>query len=101
LYGGIKNLNGRPGAMFIVDIVHEANAIKEAKKLAIPIIALVDTNADPSLVQYPIPSNDDSIKTITLMAKYIEAAINNGKESHDKYQASAKAAAEVAVEKEK
>ena len=101
LYGGIKNLNGRPGALFVVDIVHEANAIKEAKKLQIPIIALVDTNADPSQVEYPIPSNDDSIKTIILMSKYLEAAIENGKSSHDKYMANAKEAALVASEKEK
>ena len=79
IYGGIKNLNGRPGVLFIVDILHEANAVKEAKKLNIPIVALVDTNADPNLVEYPIPSNDDSIKTIKLITSYLETAINNGK----------------------
>jgi small subunit ribosomal protein S2 len=83
-YGGIKNLNGKPGALFIVDILHEANAIKEAKKLKIPIVALVDTNANPTLVEYPIPSNDDSIKTITLFTTYLESAINSGKVKKDK-----------------
>jgi small subunit ribosomal protein S2 len=78
-YGGIKNLNGRPGVLFIVDVMHETNAIKEAKKLKIPIVALVDTNANPNLVEYPIPSNDDSIKTIQLITSYLETAINNGK----------------------
>jgi len=82
-YGGIKNLNGKPGVLFIVDIIHEANAVKEAKKLGIPIVALVDTNADPNLVEYPIPSNDDSIKTIKLISRYLEEAINNGKKSRE------------------
>lgn len=101
LYGGIKNLNGRPGALFIVDIVIEANALKEAKKLHIPIVALVDTNANPSLVEYPIPSNDDSIKTITLMAKYLESAIESGKLIHDKHATNTVAANALASEKEK
>jgi len=79
LYGGIKDLNGRPGALFIVDIVAEANAVREATKLGIPIVALVDTNADPSLVTYPIPSNDDAIKTIQLMVDYAKKAVELGK----------------------
>lgn len=83
-YGGIKNLNGRPGALFIVDIIHEANAVKEATKLKVPIAALVDTNANPTLVEYPIPSNDDSIKTIKLMCSYLEKAITNGKAKREK-----------------
>lgn len=83
-YGGIKNLNGKPGALFIVDILHEANAIKEAKKLNVPIVALVDTNANPNLVDYPIPSNDDSIKTIKLITGYLEQAIVSGKAKKDK-----------------
>jgi small subunit ribosomal protein S2 len=78
-YGGIKDLNGKPGALFIVDIAHEVNAVKEAKKLGVPIVALVDTNTDPSLVDYPIPSNDDSIKTIKLMTDYLSEAIQSGK----------------------
>jgi small subunit ribosomal protein S2 len=79
LYGGIKELNKKPGAVFIVDIVDDANAVKEAKKIGSPIIALVDTNADPSLVDYPIPSNDDAIKTIQLMLDYVKSAIDSGK----------------------
>jgi small subunit ribosomal protein S2 len=79
LYGGIKELNRKPGAVFIIDIVNDSNAVKEAKKLGVPIIALVDTNADPSLVTYPIPSNDDAIKTIQLMLDYVKDAINKGK----------------------
>jgi small subunit ribosomal protein S2 len=79
LYGGIKELKARPDAVFIVDIVHEANALKEARKLKVPTVALVDTNADPSLVTYPIPSNDDAIKTIQLIVDYAVQAIESGK----------------------
>lgn len=79
LYGGIKELHARPGAVFIVDIVHETNALKEARKLGVPTIALVDTNADPSLVTYAIPSNDDAIGTIELMMSYAKQAIEQGK----------------------
>jgi small subunit ribosomal protein S2 len=79
IYGGIKELSKKPGAVFVIDIVDNANAVKEAKKLGLPIIALVDTNADPSLVTYPIPSNDDAIKTIQLMMDYVKAAIETGK----------------------
>jgi small subunit ribosomal protein S2 len=79
LYGGIKELHARPGAVVIIDIVHEANALKEARKLGVPTVALVDTNADPSLVTYPIPSNDDAIKTVQLMADYVKQAIEEGK----------------------
>jgi small subunit ribosomal protein S2 len=81
LYGGIKELNKKPGAVFIVDIVHDVNALKEATKLGVPTVALVDTNADPSLVTHPIPSNDDAIKTIKLMVDYVQAAIETGKAS--------------------
>jgi len=79
VYGGIKELNKKPGAVFVVDIVHDANAVREANKLGVPVVALVDTNADPSLVKYPIPSNDDAIKTIELMMGYVQSAIETGK----------------------
>jgi small subunit ribosomal protein S2 len=84
LYGGIKNLNGKPGAVFVEDVMHELNSVKEAKKLGIPVIALVDTNADPSLVDFPIPCNDDSIQTIKLVAGYLEQAITAGNAKKDK-----------------
>ena len=79
LYGGIKELSRKPGAVFIIDIVNDANAVKEANKIGVPIVALVDTNADPSLVTYPIPSNDDAIKTIQLMLDYVQSAVESGK----------------------
>ncbi|HSW36910.1 MAG TPA: 30S ribosomal protein S2 [Candidatus Saccharimonadales bacterium] len=86
LYGGIKEMNSRPGAVFIFDIVHEANAVREATKMKIPIAAVVDTNADPSQVNYPIPANDDAIKTIQLVADYIKQAITQGKAKQTKVQ---------------
>ncbi|MEK7603105.1 MAG: 30S ribosomal protein S2, partial [Patescibacteria group bacterium] len=58
MYGGIKELQAKPGAMVVLDVVHDINAVREAKKLGIPIIALVDTNADPTDITYPIPCND-------------------------------------------
>lgn len=96
-YGGIKNLAVRPGAVFIIDIVNDVNALKEARKLGLPVVALVDTNADPTLVEYPIPSNDDAIKTIKLMTDYVTQAIERGKAkaakaTPDKDQKSAKQA---------
>ena len=79
LYGGIKHMAARPGAVFVVDVINEVNAIREAKKLGIKIIAICDTNVDPSLVDYPIPANDDAIKTIQLIVDYLKAAIAAGK----------------------
>jgi small subunit ribosomal protein S2 len=81
LYGGIKNMNSKIGAVFIVDIVNDVNAVREANKLKVPIVAIVDTNADPSQVTYPIPANDDAIKTIQLIADYVKQAIETGKAS--------------------
>jgi small subunit ribosomal protein S2 len=79
LYGGIKNMAVRVGAVFVVDLLHENNAIKEAKKLGLKTIAIVDTNADPTGIDYPIPANDDAIKTIQLICDYIAQAIVSGK----------------------
>lgn len=84
LYGGVKEMDKRPGALFVVDIVSDANAVREATKLGIPVVALVDTNADPSQVAYPIPANDDAIKTIQLILDYVKSAILAGKASAQK-----------------
>lgn len=78
LYGGIKNMAVRPGALFIFDVITDQNAVKEAIKLGIPVVGLTDTNADPSNIDYPIPANDDAIKTLQLMADYVGQAITNG-----------------------
>lgn len=79
LYGGVKDMNNLPGAVFVADAVHDNIVIREANKLKIPLIAITDSNADPSKITYPIPANDDAIKTIQLIADYIQNAINNGK----------------------
>ena len=79
IYGGVKELNARPGAVVVFDIIHDATAVAEAKKLNIPVVAIVDTNADPSRVDYPIPANDDAIKTIQLVADYLKQAVEQGK----------------------
>jgi small subunit ribosomal protein S2 len=84
LYGGIKNMAAKPGVVFIFDVIADMNAVKEARKLGLPIVALVDTNADPTLVDYPIPSNDDAIRTIQLIADYAKQAVDLGKAKHAK-----------------
>lgn len=78
LYGGIKNMPQRPGAVFVIDLNHDINAVREARKLRVPVIALVDTNADPTLADFVIPSNDDAIKTLQLMISYVKQAIEVG-----------------------
>lgn len=79
LYGGIKDMHARPGAVFVFDPTHDRNAVAEAKKLGLPIIAICDTNANPTDITYPIPSNDDAIKTLELIADYTKQAIEVGK----------------------
>lgn len=79
IYGGIKELQGKPGAIFVADIVHDGNAVREARKLGLPIIGIADSNSDPSLVTHPIPANDDAIKTIQLITDYVKQAIELGK----------------------
>ena len=76
--GGIANLNRLPSAIFVVDIVHEHLAIQEAEKLGVRTFAMVDTNSDPNLVDFPIPANDDSSKSIELISSYLAAAIREG-----------------------
>ena len=73
--GGIKNMTSLPGVMFVVDIKAEEIAVKEARKLGIPVVGLVDTNCDPDLVDYVIPGNDDAIRAIKLIASIIANAV--------------------------
>ena len=77
--GGIKDMNRLPDALFVIDIGHEDIAIKEAKKLGIPVIAVVDTNYDPALVDYAIPGNDDAIRAVQLYASAAADAVLEGK----------------------
>ncbi len=78
--GGIKNMKGLPAAIFIVDPKKEKNAVAEARKLGIPVIAIVDTNCDPDEVDYVIPGNDDAIRAIKLIASVMTDAIIEGKQ---------------------
>ena len=78
-YGGIKDMTEQPAAIFVVDANEEKNAIKEANVLNIPVFAMVDTNVDPSPIQYVIPANDDSIKATELILGYVTEAIKAGK----------------------
>jgi len=75
---GVENMNRLPGALFIVDIKKEAIAVKEAKKLNIPVYAIVDTNCDPDEVNHLIPANDDAVKTIELITKAMADAVLAG-----------------------
>ena len=81
--GGIENMNRLPDALFIVDVVREENAVREARKAGVPIVALVDTNADPDLVDIPIPANDDAIRAIRLLTSRIADAVLEGKMRRD------------------
>jgi small subunit ribosomal protein S2 len=92
MYGGIKEMAAKVGAIFVVDVLADNIAVKEARKLGIPIVALIDTNADPSVANYPIPCNDDATKTINLIMDYVQAAIEAGK---GKVKPSAKAVDKV------
>lgn len=77
-FGGIKEMQGRPGALFVVDVIENETAIREANRLDIPVVAIIDTNGDPTKVKYPIASNDDAIKTIALICGYVKEAIKSG-----------------------
>jgi len=79
--GGMKNMIEQPGVLFVVDSTKEEIAISEAKKLNIPIVAVVDTNGDPENINYPIPGNDDAVRAIELFASKIADAIIEGKKN--------------------
>lgn len=83
-YSGIKDMTGRPGALIVLDTLVDTNAINEAKNLSIPVVGIVDTNADPTRVEYPIPGNDDAIKGLQLMLDYFVAAVAEGKKKEEK-----------------
>jgi small subunit ribosomal protein S2 len=80
-FGGIKEMEKLPQVLFIVDIEKENIAVSEAKRLGIPVVAIVDTNCDPTQVDYAIPGNDDSVRSITLITQHIAEAIAAGKAS--------------------
>jgi small subunit ribosomal protein S2 len=78
--GGVADMRRQPDAVFIIDLKKEALAVREARRLGLPVIALVDTNADPDEADYVIPGNDDAIRSCGLIARVIADAINAGKQ---------------------
>ena len=87
LHRGIKDMKYLPDALFVVDIKNEKIAVDEAKILGIPVFGIVDSNTNPKLIDYPIPANDDSIKTVKLILNYLVESINvNNSESVDSKQ---------------
>jgi small subunit ribosomal protein S2 len=76
--GGIRKMKGLPKALFVIDTNEEETAVREANKLGIPIIGVIDTNCDPDLITFPMPGNDDAIRSINLFARTIAAAIEEG-----------------------
>jgi small subunit ribosomal protein S2 len=101
-FNGIAEMGGLPSALFIVDVGHEKIAVAEAARCGIPSIALVDTNSDPSLITYPIPGNDDAVKSVRIIVDTIVTAIQSGLSQRDSRRAQrgadAKAAAQAVSE---
>ena len=97
-YGGIKEMETLPSCVFIVDTRKERNAVLEAKKLGIPVIAIVDTNCDPDDADYVIPGNDDAIRAIKLISSVIADAVIEGKQGEQFAEAAEEAVAEEAAE---
>jgi len=93
---GVKNMNSLPGAIFIIDPKKEAIAVAEAKKLSIPIVALVDTNCDPDDIDYVVPGNDDAIRSIRLLCSKMSEAVLEGQSILNK--SSEEAAEKAAIE---
>ncbi len=95
--GGLRTMKGLPNLVFVVDVCREETAIKEANRLGIPVVAVVDSNCDPSSVDYVIPSNDDAIRAIKLIVGKIADAVLEGKAIREKEQAEAEEAAAQAA----
>ena len=92
--GGIKDMKKLPDALFIIDPKKEEIAVKEARKLNIPIIATVDTNCDPDVIDYPIPANDDAIRAVKLLTGKVADAVlegNQGEQTEEGAEAEAPA----------
>jgi len=84
--GGIKKMNRLPGALFVVDTQRENIAVLEANRLGMPVVAIVDTNCDPDVIDYPIPGNDDAIRAIRLVTSKIADACIEGREKLSEVQ---------------
>jgi small subunit ribosomal protein S2 len=93
---GIRAMDSYPPAMFVVDIKREHNAVAEARRLKIPILAIVDTNCDPDLVDYPIAGNDDAIRSVRLILKVVTDTVTQARAEYEAKYARRKAAEEAA-----
>ncbi len=96
---GIKNMGGQPDLLFVVDVPKESLAVAEAKKLGIPVIGICDTNADPEVVDLPVPGNDDAIRAISFYSELVSGAVLNGMK--EQIASSGLKVEEVSVEGEK
>lgn len=96
--GGVKDMKRLPGALFVIDPRKERNAIAEARKLGIPIVAIVDTNCDPDEIDYPIPGNDDAIRAIKLISQTMANAVIEGRQGEQLDVTDETAAPQVAAE---
>ncbi len=80
--GGIRDMHGLPSVIFLVDPKKEEIAVNEARKLGIPIVGIIDTNSDPDRIDYPIPGNDDALKSISFLASYVTEGILEGQKEY-------------------
>jgi small subunit ribosomal protein S2 len=101
VYGGIITMKGTPGALFVIDPKRERTAVREAIAAGIKTVALVDTNTNPSDIDYPIPANDDAIKSVALLVRVISNAVEEGYKEFDKSARAAEEAKRSAEEQEK
>jgi len=97
-FEGIASMDKHPGAMFVVDIKREHNAVAEARRLKIPVVAIVDTNCDPDLVDYPIAGNDDAIRSVRVILATIGQTITQAQAEYEAKYARRKTAEESAPE---
>jgi small subunit ribosomal protein S2 len=83
LFSGLKQMDRLPGAIFVIDPVREVTAVAEAKRVQIPVIALIDTNGDPEDIDFPIPGNDDALRSIRLVASMVAKSVLEGRKQFD------------------
>jgi small subunit ribosomal protein S2 len=83
VFKGVKEMDNLPGVVYVVDVNKEITAVREARRLQIPIVAITDTNVDPELIDLPIPGNDDSLRSIELISKIVADAVIEGRKGFE------------------
>lgn len=101
IYGGLEGLTEKPEALYIIDTHKEDGVVREAGRVDVPIVGIVDTNANPQLIDYPIPANDDAVKSIELITSYIAGAVIEGKEMGEKQEKIKEVEIKEKIKKEK